>query len=54
MASPPRGTRSATRMAAADATTYTIPMMASCGTRPFSWVRVSAKSAAPIVVNPSA
>ena len=53
IASPPRGARSATRIAAADATTYTIPMIASWGTRPFSLVRVSEKIAAPSVVKPS-
>ena len=54
MASPPRGVRSATRIAAAEAMTYTTPMMASCGTGPFSVLRVRANSAAPRVVNPSA
>jgi hypothetical protein len=41
-------------MAAADAITYTIPMIASCGTAPRSEVRVSANTAAPRVVKPSA
>ena len=54
IASPPRGVRSATRIAAAEATTKTMPMKASWGTRPFSCVRVSAKSTAPMVVKPSA
>jgi hypothetical protein len=39
-------------MAAADATTKTIPMMASWGTLPFPVLRVSAKSAAAMVVKP--
>jgi len=54
IASPPRGVRSATRMAAAEAMTYTIPMIASCGTSPFLSVRVMANTAAPRVVKPKA
>src|SRR5207249_3561155 len=49
IASPPPGTLFAISTAAAEATTYTIPMNASCGTRCASRceVRVKAKSSAP-------
>src|SRR5881392_575920 len=52
IASPPPGTLFATRTAAAEATTYTIPMNASCGTRRSSRgdERVSANSRAPTAV----
>src|SRR3989441_7923035 len=52
IASPPPGTLFAMRTAAAEATTYTIPMNASCGTRCSSRreVRVRANSSAPTAV----
>ena len=52
--SSPRGDLAAMRRAAAEATTYTMPMIASCGTRPRPRLRVAAKRAAPITVNASA
>src|SRR5437667_12786787 len=52
IASPPPATLFATRTAAADATTYTMPMNASCGTRWLSRceVRVTANNSAPTAV----
>src|SRR5882672_1567270 len=52
MASPPPGTLFATRTAAAEATTYTMPMNASCGTRRScrGEARVRANSSAPTAV----
>src|SRR5438132_13732724 len=53
IASAPRGSLAAARIAAAEATTYTIPMIASCGTRPLPDERVRAKTPAPTPVNSS-
>src|SRR5438876_6504061 len=52
IASPPPGTLFATRTAAAEATTYTMPMNASCGTRRSSRgdERVRANTRAPTAV----
>src|SRR5437879_11299739 len=52
IASPPPGTLFATRTAAAEATTYTMPMNASCGTRRSSRgdERVRANNRAPTAV----
>src|SRR5205807_6466400 len=56
IASPPPGTLFATRTAAAEATTYTMPMNASCGTRwlPRCDVRVRENNRAPTAVASSA